>query len=333
MIAKEVPVKVAELDENSDDMDFIEIVYESSASKNDQEKIDITEMKVEPIDYTDIKDVFGNANILPISHTKEEITEENDIIKNELDQNVVEQIHEKSLVDSIQKAKINIENTCKVCDRIFPNKYNLKAHLNKIHKNPIIRKIDMKQFKCETCMKCFSRKDALVRHLRNVHQKTLRTRDNNMIEYLKSSYYYCDICHKAFPTYLNLKDHVAALHHQIEALQCDICEEVFESRKGLQDHTNSNHNSSIEKCQNCTKWFSKTSMKRHDCQNIAKIERKLKQRLLTSYELKNKCQFCPKAFGSENKLRMHLKLSCKEFKNRIELLKCGKIHSLLEIVI
>ena len=222
------------------------------------------------------------------------------------------------------------KSQCEICDKVFKGPQNKYIH-KRIHKQNENEEQKIKVGDAKTYLVRNS-KDALGRHLRNVHQNTLRTRDN-FKEYLKSSYYFCDICHKAFPTYSNLKDHVADLHNQIEALQCEFCEQVFESRKGLQDHTNSNHNSAIEKCIHCAKWFSKASMVRHNCQKVSKIENKLKQRLLTSYELKNKCQFCPKAFGSENKLRMHLKLSCKEFKNRIELLKYGKIHSLLEIVI
>ena len=245
----------------------------------------------------------------------------------------------------------NLECTCGMCGKTFPEKSFLIRHLKTVHDftdNQIF------QFQCDSCNKIFVKKQHLEKHLKIRHQKTMRTRGNseklysdhstsnekNNISEMKKSIEFCnqiikqvlcDICDKSFTSPEKLRIHVTEMH-QAEPVQCKLCDEVFESRKSLQDHSNSNHNSAIEKCNHCSKWFTKNSMKKHDCQKISKIEKKLKQRLLTSYELNTKCKFCPKAFGSENKLRMHLKLSCKEFKKRIELLKSGQIHSLLEIL-
>ena len=271
--------------------------------------------------------------------------------------------HQKSVHDFFSNKQIdtdvkhqenhqnNSECTCGMCGKTFPEKSFLIRHLKTVHDftdNQIF------QFQCDSCNKIFVKKQHLEKHLKIRHQKNMRTRGNseklysdystsnekNNISEMKKSIevcnqilkqVLCDICNKTFTSPEKLKIHVTETH-QAEPVQCKLCDEVFESRKSLQDHSNSNHNSAIEKCNHCSKWFTKNSMKKHDCQKISKIEKKLKQRLLTSYELNTKCKFCPKAFGSENKLRMHLKLSCKEFKKRIELLKSGQIHSLLEIL-
>ena len=53
---------------------------------------------------------------------------------------------------------------CDQCDRAFSQQYNLKSHINSVHKK-------LKNHKCELCDKAFSQSGTLKTHITSVHKK------------------------------------------------------------------------------------------------------------------------------------------------------------------
>lgn len=100
----------------------------------------------------------------------------------------------KSMGDELISSGKSINSTslkCKLCTKMFSNKYTLNAHIATIHEKTT-------KFQCPICQKCFSRSNAISDHINSVHEK------------LKP--HKCSFCAKSFSLIGNLKKHTNRVH-------------------------------------------------------------------------------------------------------------------------
>ncbi|XP_062548635.1 zinc finger protein 37 homolog [Armigeres subalbatus] len=188
------------------------------------------------------------------------------------------EINDKSDEDSMQTASTSLEaksNTddspkqCALCDKVFPNQYDLWRHHKYTHK---------KRLACELCNETFFRKDRLQKHMFEEH----KFKDGS---YLPMECKECDI---VFETTLEYRRH--KLKHTSH--MCTICNETFKSAYFLKIHlsTHSEDGKSFE-CTICHKSF-KTFQRKVIHMNVHK---------------KYKCHTCGRKYSGRNCLLKHMK--------------------------
>ena len=203
---------------------------------------------------------FVGIEIKKETENVHEGVEENDSINDE-------QNHEKI------KPKLKRKNVhqCQYCEKLFRKNYNLRLHVNNVHKR-------IKKHECELCKMKFSDSSNLKRHL-------------NACKGLKN--FRCEECEKMFSTKQNLERHIKIIHQGLKNYKCDICDKVFGRSDRLKEHEKTQEHQNMElKLKNNTK-----------CSNL-KVPIK---RVYEEIEKVLKCKHCDETFPS-NKLRfIHMK--------------------------
>lgn len=136
-----------------------------------------------------------------------------------------------------KRANCNIF-TCYVCEREFPLRYYLVAHMRKHYD----------KFLCHTCPTCGKRcrtHGILTQHLKTHEGKTFS----------------CDQCDKQFAYYARLRIHRSSHSTELK-FKCEFCPKVFKLRKYLQTHTAIHKNERKYRCKFCDASFNFTSGRR-----------------------------------------------------------------------
>ena len=115
----------------------------------------------------------------------------------------------------------SFRNICRVCLRIFSDKYKLKNHMG-IHEPSFI---------CEMCDKQFSCGQTLKKHTEEFHKEE------------GEAVYKCDICNMEYSNKRNLTDHIKTHTQPKEVLKCRLCssEKFFRYARTLRRHYLSVH--------------------------------------------------------------------------------------------
>lgn len=128
--------------------------------------------------------------------------------------------------------------TCYVCEREFPLRYYLVAHM-KTHHDKFL------QHQCPKCGKRVRTFGQLTQHLKTHEGKI----------------YTCNQCDKQFPFYARLRLHM--LCHETELkYECDVCSKKFKMRKYLTVHKAVHSNLKRYACKFCDATFNFTSGRR-----------------------------------------------------------------------
>ena len=177
------------------------------------------------------------------------------------------------LIESARKKFENGPYTCNMCDKSFPKKSHLKAHV---------------KTNSEKCDKNFPRKDTLNFVHENIWHK-------------------CDKCDKRFVWKKNLDQHMKSRHiksvHKKAKFNCDKCYKSFPKKDLLYRHIHIVHGNVPHKCDHCDKSFSwKSQLSSH-----IQIEH---QRILVRNEnepIRYNCDKCDKSFLWKTLLNTHIK--------------------------
>lgn len=130
-----------------------------------------------------------------------------------------------------------MEMFCKICKKVYSNKFCYKTHYNTIH-------LQLKKYKCDyqNCDQTFSSKYRL-----NIHQLT-----HKGIKLFK-----CDICNKEFSEKGILKTHYS-VHSHNKTYKCQYCPKTFKTASPLYSHIKIIHfNDKKFKCPICSRCFGK----------------------------------------------------------------------------
>ena len=173
---------------------------------------------------------------------------------------------------------------CFVCNKLFLQKYNFLAHIERFHDEV------GKSFPCQFCDKVFTTKPALDGHMAQQHKNPLLI---------------CPLCQRGFPQKSSLKRHVQKVHEEgskiaggnpgpVTPYKCMDCGKCYKSQSGLTIHSKTKHQNTQYKCNICNKSFSRSSnVARHidTIHNMAKFY---------------PCKWCPKEFRSTGGRDMHV---------------------------
>lgn len=197
-------------------------------------------------------------------------------------------------------------STCKVCQKSFTNKKNLKIHMNShelinSEKNKFICSIcgkgfklarylkshekihtGIKAYKCEICNVCF------------IHQHTLKSHQR---VHTGEKPYECKTegCGKAFSFYSGLKQHILVVHTvDSKKYVCDFCGKSFPTKGRYNEHVRTHTGEKPLICKVCNKGFNS-----YGILNVHK-------RTHTG-ERPFKCKICGKSFIKNHGLTQHNK--------------------------
>ena len=189
---------------------------------------------------------------------------------------------------------------CKICNKMFSTKGNLRNHINTIHD-------DYRPFKCSfpNCNKRYEAESKLI-----AHQRT----------HTGVRPFVCQICQKSFNEKGNLKTHLK-FHSEIRPFKCPLCEKEYKSRGHLKDHIEIQHYLIKKfKCQYCDKSFGRIStLKAHI--------------IVHTKEKKFQCKFegCGKRFTEKRNMEMHYARHLKKMNQKVENVKEKKVYGSKEI--
>ena len=194
---------------------------------------------------------------------------------------------------------------CKICQKKFIDPQNLKNH-ERVHA------YDTTLHACDQCSKTFTHLDYLEKHRIHNHSDTAIIFQSLKQEYendmssdpyksIDDKHFLCDICHQAFRTDLELKDH--HLIHAEEYLKphaCDVCHKRFFDPANLERHSRIHSESdTLEKCDKCNKTFTHVDyLKAHMEHSHAS--------LITVKSFS--CDVCDKQFARKSDLTKHQRL-------------------------
>lgn len=141
-----------------------------------------------------------------------------------------------------------------------------------------------KTLQCPKCTKIFNRTGNLNKHIREVHDK-----DRPFI---------CTICSNGCKTKSSLKLHMAT-HTKDYRFKCNICNAGFHTNFSLNQHQNVKHLGVRFTCLYCNKAYQDRSYLRAHVSSCH-LEQEISEEQIS-------CPICSRPFGSENKLKKHLK--------------------------
>ena len=221
------------------------------------------------------------------------------------------------------------EQSCKLCNKQFANKRNLRDHNRIFHESAedILSKYSLS---CPECDKIFYKKSNLTSHmLRHSRYKYLHLLSIHIFNFFVSSEkpFICGIenCGKRFKREKTLVKHFQLIHQGIkEELLCVHCGAQFRSASGLRAHVSVHTGQETVKrevaCPHCEKAFRcKADLESHmvvhsrakpfSCAQcgVAFAQKASLKDHENVHLRKYECQGCAKAFGRERYLKLHMR--------------------------
>lgn len=138
-----------------------------------------------------------------------------------------------------QKGKqVEVLHNCKICPKVFSNKYSLQKHL-KVHEDP-------QRYVCQHCKKSFHKHHFLKSHIALEHEARGK---NGKIA--------CSKCDKTFAYESQMKRHFSRHHENLKRYECSVCDDEFDKWTDLRSHISSKHpKPGKNACEVCQKNFS-----------------------------------------------------------------------------
>ena len=141
--------------------------------------------------------------------------------------------------------EIDLEVSCKICEKLFKTSHNLDVHVREVH--------GIERYECDLCSSTFSRQSNLNHHYEVVHDTRINhyyaNDDPDVIEYYK-----CELCDHKTREKRTLAHHVKVIHHKDEQpiLSCDRCNFETIEKKTLTHHKVTVHEKSSLKLLYCS---------------------------------------------------------------------------------
>jgi len=203
---------------------------------------------------------------------------------------------------------------CKICNKTFANKRNLRDHIKIFHEEEPVKEESKYHFPCTECDKVFYKKSNLTSH---------------MLRHSDVTPFICGVvdCGKGFKREKTLIKHFQLIHEGIkDEFLCVHCGQQFMSQTGLRTHisihTGQDYVKRNIKCEVCNKGFRcQADLKTHSvvhtkakpykcdwpqCGQSFSQKASLKDHL-NVHENKFQCEGCKKSFGRERYLMLHCK--------------------------
>lgn len=209
------------------------------------------------------------------------------------------------------------EYKCKFCTKTFMKSRNLRRH--------ILTHNEVNPYRCKACDSCFSRYDHLKVHQTRCKEKRSRLevcipkvslddvgkgwQNRFSIEPAEKKTFECEVCSRSFPTESKLSQH-CTMFHTTKFFKCTGCGLSFAHEKSLKKH---------RKMRKCRKVSQNTNaslpqISNPPTENVTKLLEGVRSRSLHRIQphfnkkYKYVCSYCPRAFGSNWQLRVHIRL-------------------------
>ena len=177
---------------------------------------------------------------------------------------------------------------CKICEKAFANRYELRIHMH-THKKEL-------PFQCDKCEKAFTLSRYLKSH-KHLHDEKRPFK--------------CDKCPKAFKLSQHLKTHFR-IHTGERPFKCNECPKAFRKSGDLKDHLRTHSGERPFKCHKCPKAFKRSEYL------------KIHLRIHTG-EKPYKCNKCSKTFSCSRYLKSHERSHKGE--TTFKCAKCSKVFT------
>ncbi|XP_054636963.1 zinc finger protein 1035 [Dunckerocampus dactyliophorus] len=221
-------------------------------------------------------------------------------------------IYQEEAQQSLVKAGDELK--CKFCTKTFVKPRSLRRH--------ILTHNEVNPYRCKACDSCFSRYDYLKVHQAHCKGKRLRLAvcipkislddvgKGWKNRYLgepeaKQDTFDCEVCSKNFPTQSKLSRHVT-MFHTVKLFKCTRCDAGFSHEKTLKSHRK------MKRCRKVSKETNTSPQESPAAENVIKPlqEGRLQKRIQPYYNKKQKypCSYCPRAFETNAKLSVHIRL-------------------------
>ncbi len=207
------------------------------------------------------------------------------------------------------------KEVCDQCGQAFRYISQLKQHQENVH-------MGVRYF-CEKCGQGFTSKAGLQTHSKKTPCDLMSRRD---IEYI------CDRCPN-IPPYTSIKGYISHYRRNhgsfpdnldklsLDLVYCEQCPEIFMHNNSLKHHRRVVHEGKLP----ASKAGGKKTNEKHQCPHCEKLFYKgnsLTEHIKSKHENDTpfKCKECPKSYGTESFLRMHMQQTHSQLKCHI----CGK---------
>ena len=194
--------------------------------------------------------------------------------------------HLENNVCSNKIVKKTVPSHCQVCHELFDSKQELRQHIMELHK-------EIQMFKCDHCPLIFPTASYMNTHLRFKHKMNMRDQKNRYTS--EESSVECPLCKRTYMHLSKLKDHISS-HHRNE-MTAELAM-VLSADNVVPTNSQSPEKPKHENSQMC-----------HLCNNAVEfnVKEDYDKHMNEVHQYIHNCKFCKKWFGSEYRLRDHLK--------------------------
>ena len=170
---------------------------------------------------------------------------------------------------------------CKLCDKSFMTKGTLKIHVDKGHKHDKVKYLTHPEctFKCNK----YDNMDDFVKHLMRVHDS---------MQPGPEEFYICDLCPAETKTLVEMRKHVST---HAARIGCPMCTKTFANSGSLKFHMNE-HTGTPVTCEICNRLFKNPELYKYHVREHTEVKD----------EVQHLCPMCGKAFKSKKGMRNHM---------------------------